>query len=400
MTRRVVCWLLVWRVASSALAGPAPVAVLDGPEVQPLRAALKRIGQPFADMRGLNAQALASRRVLIVAGSKPPVDVAGAKIIRRFLNQGGNALGLGRGASALMERGLFDARGYYLTGTTIHMTVFAAYHRLTFGYPGPKPFDGWVNGVPNLLRATEGPLMVLGPRAVSILGYEGKGLYSAAAFQRVGKGLVLCIGPDPQGGKLVYALGKSKPAPGDKLGTDRLLANAVAFLLDPACNLIPNSSFEQLIQRSPRQSHWLGRARRGASIQWVRGGAPDGAVFARIACKGKSSYGEVAPFRPIAVEPARKYKLSCLFRASRRWRVELRLLEKPRRNPSPARTRRAAADASADWRRFETDLDMPGDASYVTPAFVLEGKGELCVDNVTLRLSAGSAKAGRRRKGE
>ena len=80
------------------------------------------------------------------------------------------------------------------------------YHRLTFGYPGAKPFDKWKGGVPNLLRATEGPLMILGPKATSLLGYEGTGRYSAAsssdALPRTVSGPVVACMQHMRGGRL------------------------------------------------------------------------------------------------------------------------------------------------------------------------------------------------------
>ena len=80
----------------------------------------------------------------------------------------------------MIEHGLFDAKTYFFTGTTVHMTKFWGYHRLTFGYPGPKPFDGWKAGVSNLLRATQGPLMMLGPKALIQLPGRGPNLIPLA----------------------------------------------------------------------------------------------------------------------------------------------------------------------------------------------------------------------------
>jgi len=385
MIRRVLCGLIALCIDVAAAPSTTPVAVLDGPDVEPLGAALKRIGQPFVEVRELNPVALTSRRVLVIAGSKPPVDASGAKIIETFLNDGGAVLGVGQGATCMIKHGLFDAQCYFLTGTTIHMTVFHGYHRLMFGYPGAKPFDGWVLGVPNLLRATEGPLMILGPKATSVLGYDNKGLYSAVAFQRIGRGIVLLIGPDPQGGRLAYALGKSKLQSGDKLGTDGLLANALAFLLDPTCNLVPNSGFEELIDRMPRQSHWLARRRAGATREWCKQGALQGRAFLKIVCPGKVSYGEIAPYLPIVVERRGKYRFSCLYKSSAPWRVELRLLKGMPPAWAPRGVQRFSISPNTTWHRFEAKLTVPADVSYVKPTLVLEGKGELCVDDVTMR---------------
>ena len=365
-----------------------PVAcVLDGPEVQPMRDALKRLAIPFRDHKTLDPSALARCRVLVLCGAGPPVAEADKQTLVGFLDAGGAVLGAGGGATCVIDLGLFDAEAYYLTGTTIHMSSFQAYHRLTFGYPGAKPFDGWVAGVPNLLRSTEGPLMTLGPGATCILSTGGG--YSLAAFQGRGQGLVLLLSADPQGGKIVHQLGRSKMAPGDELQTDRLLANAMAFLLDRTCNLIPNSGFEENMHLQPRQSNWTISLAKGATSDCCQEGAPEGAAFLMTSCPTKASSASIGPYRPIAVERGTTYVFAGRYRASVAWRGTCEVVtgKSSKSDQPPAQTSTVAP--SRDWARFEVSVSVPADGLYVKPLAAIRGPGELCLDEVTLRRQAG-----------
>ncbi|MEW6357634.1 MAG: hypothetical protein AB1696_14985 [Planctomycetota bacterium] len=385
---RFISAFMILRLTLFAFADQPVVCVLDGPDAQPMKDSLKRIGQPFAAMEKPDAAALGGHRVLIVCGTKPPVDEGGKQIVENFLKNGGNVLAVGGGATCMMQHKLFDAEGYYFTGTTIHMTVFHGYHRLTFGYPGAKPFDGWKEGVPNLLRATEGPLMVLGPKATSILGYDGGGLYSAAAFQRVGKGILLLIGPDPQGGNAYYELEKPKLEPGDKLGTEPMLANAIAFLLDPHCNLIPNAGFEENSDLEDSQSnwHWQITLKNGAAKEWGREGAPEGKTFLKLVCSQDKGWPAVQPHRPIVVERGRSYEFGCAYRATAAWKLGFVLLKGKLPSLKSETMPPLSIEPSPEWRRYATRVSIPDDASYLRPTATLAGKGELCLDDVTLRL--------------
>jgi len=365
------------------LGAAAPeIRVLDGPEVQPLCDALKRSGCPMRRLDRLDAAALAGPCVLVLSGKAPPAAEAEAKLIRSFVEAGGAVLAIGGGATWMIDHGLFDARGYYLSGTTIHMSGFHGYHRLTFGYPGPKPEDGWTAGVPMLLRATEGPLMELGPRATSVLGAGGP--YSLAAFQRLGGGLMLLIGPDPQGGGAYYTLDRPSPTPGDKLKTDRFLANAVAFLQDPDCNLIPNAGFEENMDLPPQQSNWQLDLGKGATATWSKQDAPEGKVFLRIVCPARSS-GSVRPFCPIAVERGSTYRLSCLYRATAPWNLGIRLLDGVKREPlEPRPPPPIRAAECKQWQRIESLVSVPVEAAYASLLATLPGPGELELDDFTL----------------
>jgi hypothetical protein len=312
------------------------------------------------------------------------LDSADAKTIEEFTQSGGAVLAVGGGATWMIQHKLFDATGYYLAGTTIHMSTFHGYHRLTFGYPGAKPEDGWTAGVPMLLRATEGPLMELGPRATSIIGCGGP--FSLAAFQRVGKGLVLLIGADPQGGNMYRSLNAPTLTPGDELKTDRLLANAIAFLLDPNCNLVPNGGFEKHNELPPAKSNWQINLRGGASRQWVREEAPEGNVFLRIACPQPSSSGSVEPFCPLVVERGARYRVACLYQSSIPWKLDFEFRgtpDGPRQGTAPS----TSATATGDWTEFEAELRIPEDVSYAKPIATLQGAGELCLDRLTVRRS-------------
>ena len=359
-------------------AAPAAVCVLDGPEVVPMHAALDRLSVPYRRIAELDQASLRDCRVLVVCGKPSLAESARARVVEAYLHAGNAVLGIGGGAGWMIANKLFDARAYCPSGTTIHMSGFQGYHRLTFGYPGAKPLDGWTAGVPMLLRATEGPLMEVGPRATSILAAGGP--YSLAAFQRVGKGLVLLISADPQGGNACYMLGKLTPTTGDRLKTDRLLANAIAFLQDPCCNLIPNPGFEENTDLPPAQSHWQLRLRDGATGTWCKQGAPAGEVFLKLSCPKRSS-ASVTPVRPIAVERGAEYTIGCLYKASVAWKLELRLFHgRPdeRADAVPVHS----VPPQGQWTRHEMLLSVPADVSYVGLALTIQGPGELCLDEL------------------
>jgi hypothetical protein len=288
----------------------------------------------------------------------------------------------------MIQQRLFDADGYYPSGTTIHMTSFHGYHRLTFGYPGAKPEDGWTAGVPMLLRATEGPLLELGPQATSILGCGGP--YSAAAFQRIGRGLVLLIGPDPQGGNAYHSLDKPTLTPGNTLKTERLLANAIAFLKNPNCNVVPNSGFEENVDLQPPQSNWQIVLRRGAASEWRKESAPAGDAFLRLHCPQQGGSASVQPYCPLAVDRGAKYRVSCLYKSSVPWTLDWRQYAGPPGDLKEHTTRLTSVSASADWRELEAAVSIPADLSYAKPLLTLREVGELCVDRLVVRRLDGS----------
>ncbi|MBI3946656.1 MAG: carbohydrate binding domain-containing protein [Armatimonadetes bacterium] len=360
----------------------APVRVLDGPEVQSVRDGLKRVGCAFTDLAKLDAAALAGCRVLILSGTEPPVSRADAPTLARFVEAGGAVLAVGGGGKRLLELGLFDARGYYMTGKTVHLSTIEAYHRITFGYPGDVPGDDWKRGVYFLVRATDGPLMEVGPNATPILSAGGP--YSLAAVQRLGKGRLLIIGADPQANN------------GEK-GTDRLLANSVAFLLDPYGNQIPNSGFEEHTDLPPAQSNWTVTTRGGASSEWRKTGAAEGETCLKLTSDGAEDVVEVQPTCPIAVEPGERYTFSCQYRATASWKVSLELLKRADRSgilgsvsgsPSFEAGERTEATVppSPEWKRFEVALTVPADVRYVRPVLAIERKGELLLDALALAL--------------
>jgi hypothetical protein len=345
--------------------------------------ALKRIACPCRQAARLDPASLDHVRVLILAGKSFPDGAAKADLIERHLRAGGHVLAIGGGAKWMLDARLFDAEGYYPTGTTIHQSTFDGYHRLTFGYPCAKPKkEEWTAGVPMLLRATEGPLMRLGPRAASILSAGGP--FSLAAFQRVGKGIALLIGPDPQGGNEYLTLTKPTPKRGDELGTDTLLANAIAWLLDPACNLIPNGGFEENTALAPAKSHWEITQLRGAASKWVQHDAPEGKAFIQLTCPPRGS-ASVAPFRPIVVERGTRYRFACRHKSTGGYALDIRHLKQPADEPPRETTQRQVLPASADWSLFETTLAIPNDASYLRITLLISQPGELCLDDLSLR---------------
>lgn len=358
------------------------VLVLDGTEINFMHDALKRIACPFRHAARLDPASLGHVRLFILAGKSFPDGAAKPDIIGSYLRAGGHVLAIGGGAKWMLDARLFDAEGYYPTGTTIHQSTFDGYHRLTFGYPCEKPHENWTAGVPMLLRATEGPLMRLGPRATSILAAGGP--FSLAAFQRVGKGIALLIGPDPQGGNEYLSLTKPTPQTGAKLGTDTLLANAIAWLLDPACNLIPNGGFEENTALPAEKSHWQITLLRGATSKWDRREAPEGEVFLQLACPPRGS-ASVTPFRPIVVERGTRHRFTCRLKSTGACALEIRHLKQSSDEPARQAPQRQTLPASPNWSLFETVVATPNNASYLSITALISQPGELCLDEIKLR---------------
>jgi hypothetical protein len=381
---------LVLIIACCATRAAEPdVLVLDGTETNFMHDALKRIACPFDHAASLNAPMLAGHRILVLCGKNVGAD---AKAVSASLQNGGHVLAVGGGAKWMLDAKLFDASGYYPTGTTEHMSTFEGCHRLTFGYPRAKPADNWLAGVPMLLRATGGPLMRLGPRAVSILSAGGP--FSLAAFQRTGKGIALLIGADPQGGNECY-YDRVKPVPrrGDELGTDTLLANALAWLGDPGCNLIPNSGFEELADAGPEKSHWEIASGNGGSGEWQRAGAPEGRVFLRLKGAKPNAVVSVTSHCPIVVEGGATYRFSCRHRSTIAWSLDVRYL---RGSDGDASTKPCSltVTAAGEWRRYETGLTIPKGVHLVGLSFRLQGVGELDLDEVALHEANDAGPAG------
>ena len=366
---------------------PNGICVFEGSEVHYMKHGLRRISCASRSITRLNAEALSQCRVLILCGKKPSVGARRTKAIREFLDAGGAILAVGGGATCMIENGLFDAEGYYPTGTTIHQSTFDGYHRLTFGYPGAKPEAGWAMGVPMLLRATEGPLMELGPEATSVLTYGRP--YSAAAFQRIGKGIALLIGPDPQGGRIYHEVDRFEVTTGEALKTDGLLANAIAFLQDRACNLIPNAGFEENTDLSPPHSNWDVEAQEGAGVAWCGEGAPEGSVFLKMTCPNAKSTATLQPHCPLVVERGEAYTFRCQHRATTGWEITFTPLCGNSREPDGDRTSSFAVPPSEDWTHVEETVAIPEDVSYLKLACKLSGEGDLCLDDLTLQRRAG-----------
>ena len=370
--------------SQKSASSPSPrVLVWDGPEVEHLRAGLDRIGCPFRTVRSLSDSTLSPDCVLVLAGASPPLTAGDVAVVRSFVQSGGAVLGIGGGATWMIDHQLFDAKGYCMTGTTIHMAVFHGYHRLTFGYPGPKPQDGWTAGVPMLLRATQGPLIEPGPQAMSILGCGGP--FSVAALQRMGKGLILLIGPDPQGGNAYYSLDRPTLTTGDKLGTDRLLANAIAFLQDPGGNQVPNAGFEENTELPPAQSNWQITLRGGATSQWCRQAAPEGNVFLRLISSQASGSAAVGPYRPLVVERGSLYEIRCLYKSTLSWTVATQFLEGAPVSLTQQDAPPVSVTPSSDWKELATRLAVPAKSSYAKISFRFNGAGELCLDRLLVQ---------------
>ncbi len=381
--------MLILLMACCATRAAEPdVLVLDGTETSFMNDALKRIACPFQNSSSLDSSMLAGHRILVLSGKDLRVDKTVAKDIAAFLQNGGRVLAVGGGAKWMLDAKLFDASGYYPTGTTEHMSTFDGYHRLTFGYPGAKPADNWLAGVPMLLRATGGPLMRLGPRATSILSAGGP--FSLAAFQRTGKGIALLIGADPQGGnECYYDRGKPVPKRGDELGTDTLLANALAWLHDPGCNLIPNSRFEELTDVGPDKSHWKITSSNGGGSEWQRAAAPEGRVFLQLKGTKPNATASVSSHCPIVVEGGATYQVSCRYQSTVAWSLGVRHL---RSSDDDTKTKpySITVPAAGEWGQYQAELTIPSGVHLMGLSFRLQGVGELDLDEVALRLANGA----------
>ncbi len=376
---------LVLLLGGSLLHGAEPnVVVLDSTDISFMHDALKRIDVPSQRSDKLDADVLSRHRIVVLAGKDLPLDAMSGKRLDQHLRSGGRVLAVGGGAKWMLQQKLFDASGYYPTGTTTFMSKFDGYHRLTFGYPVASPKENWTYGVPNLLRATDGPLMRLGPQAHSVLAAGGP--FSLMAYQRFGKGIALLIGPDPQGGNEFQSLGNSKPTAkrGDELDTDRLLANSIGWLRNESGNLIPNPGFEVLTDAGPEKSHWELSANNGGVTSWRREGAPEGKVFVTLKRKDAPSAANLSPYVPIVVEPGAAYRFSCRHRSTGGWRVVVRHIRSLDDGYSKAEQKPIAVAAVADWSRFETELVVPEGIRYL--GFVLQpaAAGEVSLDDIQL----------------
>lgn len=384
--RGIVC---VVALACATATAREPI-VLDGAGTQFMRDALERLEIPYDRAAHLDPVILGPGRILVLSGSEPPLTATDAATIGGFLRGGGRLLAVGGGARWVLEAKLFDARGYYPTGTTIHQSTFDGYHPVTSGYPLEKPPEGWYVGVPMLLRATDGPLMRPGPDAISILGAGGP--FSLAAFQRVGAGVALLVGADPQGGDEYLTLDKGTPRLGSELRTDPLLASAIAWLRDPGGNAIPNAGFERDADAGGDRSHWEITLRNGGSSAWSKEGAAAGKACLRLAGGRANSVARVAPFRPLVVEPGRDYVLSASHRGTAAWTWEVAFLARPTDEPRRAVASHSVAVAVAEtWHRSEVPLAIPAGAAYVAVAARLDGVGTLALDEFALVPRAAAA---------
>lgn len=361
-------------MASPAAASAADVLVLDAPDEEFMHEALKRIACPFDHAASVDG----THRILILCGKNVQ---AREKEVESFLQSGGNVLAIGGGAKWMLEAKLFDAQGYYPTGTTLHQSTFDGYHRLTFGYPEDKPYNNWITGVPMLLRATEGPLLRLGVNATSVLAAGGP--FSLTAFERRGKGMALLIGPDPQGGNEFLSLAKPTPKRGDELHTDTLLANAIEWLRNPACNLIPNGGFEARAEQASEKSHWETGLNKGSKSEWMKTDSPEGKVHLKMTVPAGGS-ATVTPFIPIAVERGGTYQFFCRYKSTGVASFMARHLTRPDENISKLEQHNVPLPVSPEWTKFETRLVLPEDCHYLKINLLMNKPGELCVDDLTL----------------
>lgn len=381
---RLLLVLVGFSLSQVCGAAEPDILVFDHVEIRFLTDALKRLALPFHLADKLEPLTLLRSRIVVLAGKDLPRNAVDAKVLARYLQDGGRVLALGGGAKWMIEENLFDATGYYPTGTTTHMSTFEGYHRLTFGYPVAAPKDNWVDGVPSLLRATGGPLMHIGPKAHSVLSAGGP--FSLLAFQRHGPGIALLICPDPQGGNEFLTLEKPTPRRGDELGTDRLLANALAWLRDSKDNLIPNSGFEESPEAGPEKSHWFIKTSKGGSSDWNRTTPPEGKVCLTLRGGNAMSFAAVSPHLPIIVEGNATYWFSCRYRATAPCSLELRYFQRDVDRAGKTLPQTLAISAAKQWQSYQVEVRIPDGATLLSLTLRLQGAGEIDVDDIALRL--------------
>lgn len=385
MTARIL--LLLGAFVVTAKAAEPPPLVLDATDVSFLHEALDRLHRPYEPLPALTA-ALKPDRILVLAGKDLAPGEGAARAVQKLLQDGGRVLALGGGARWMLKEKLFDATAYYPTGTTIHQSGFDGYHRLTFGYPGAKLNHDWTYGVAMLLRATGGPLMTPGAHAISVL--RAGGPFSLAAFQRYGSrgGLALLIGPDPQGGNQYLSLDKPTPTRGDTLGTDALLDNALAWLGDPKCNLIPNGGFEENAALPAVQSHWEITERLGGTHEFAHGEAPEGTAFLRLTGRQPKSEVHAKLYLPVVVEPGAKYRLSFRYRASGGATLKTRHLASADSGAQAGESKAVELPLAPAWQVHEEVLEVPKTHHLLEIEVMVKGTSSLEVDDVRLCLIA------------
>ena len=376
------CILMITLGGEILSAAEKEVVVVNGKESSFLSDALARLGIKYKLTNDIDAKNLPRDGIIVFSGKDFALPLNKADGVLDFLKDGGSVLAIGGGAKWLIETGNVDAVGYYPSGTTIFMSKFDGYHPLTFGYPSDIGGEKWNYGVPNLLRATGGPLIKPGPRAVSVLLAGGP--FSHMVYQRIGKGIALLIGPDPQGGNQFLTLNEATPRKGDKLGTDRLLSNAIKWLQEPVCNLVPNPGFEEQTSADPQRFHWELITQNGGKARLQRSEAPQGSVFVLLEKPEANAFAKLAIHLPILVEPEREYRFSCLYRCQNDGSLlfrQIRTLEDPY---NKAEVNQNKLPASRAWQKYQVDLKIPPGIRYL--GFILQptNSGELGIDDIHL----------------
>jgi len=376
MKRLLYLAAFVFSLASWLTADEVKVGLLDAPEVEPMCKCLRRIGIKFTEIGMPDKKILSALDIIIICGTNPPIASREERALEDFVKSGGALLGVGGGATWAIKHGFFDAKAYIMTGTTSHDVVIRAFHPLVFGYPlkGGKKWR-----IEGMLRATEGPFIEIGRQPSPVIFYDTRGIYAAAAFQRLGKGIVVLFGPDPQGGKLLRHPQKPEFVSGEKLKTDGLIANAIAFLSNPECNIVPDSGFERSAEGNGI-SPWQISLSGGAKMEWCSGDAPEGASYLRIICPTTRSVGTLRTALPLAVERGAKYCLNFKYRSSIAARVYPTFVKGKPDRLEQKDGRSTRVPPSDKWKDFHTTIAVPDDVTYVKPVLSATGQGEFCLD--------------------
>jgi hypothetical protein len=172
---------------------------------------------------------------------------------------------------------------------------------------------------------------------------------------------------------------------GEALGTDRLMDNLIAFLIDPWCNHAPNGSFELCAGLPGARSNWLIITRGGAKSRWTEGPAAAGERFLRLNCPDRRATALVRPYKPLIVEPRRRYLLAFRYRSDVQWSVELRSLGGPYPKLPPQRSERRRLEPASSWRQYRSEWQAAEAVTHLQVEFTVRGPGWLELDDVQFR---------------
>jgi len=96
-----------------------------------------------------------------------------------------------------------------------------------------------------------------------------------------------------------------------------------------------------------------------------------------------TGYGNWA--KPLAVlRIGATMRLALFYRASVPWTLDLRLLRAQPDGLEQALRRSIRSPAAETWQRQEFEIAVPADVCAISPSMMLQGRGELSLDQITL----------------